>query len=286
MRTVSRASLAIVVALSLRLGAASASETCRFAGTTDYDGHVMATANVAASNGITTVDVDVTFDATMMYLFHIRYLVQEISTWRAGALESVALNTRYLVDDQVVRQQWDMFQRGPDGLQGWRVQAKTLADFRQRHPGFVQHWDPATFGRPWLQDYPSASSERRADLDLKGSPSLSALRSPLAMAFYWIRWLPHRGQDVSVFLPGFKSERLVKLSITGRSSNGGTEWFAPLHYPALSEQPASTATVLTASDRHLSQLNFELHEPRGSARGSIHQEGCQGTPEVPADWPQ
>ena len=286
MRTVSRALLTTTIAAFLCLGAASASETCRFAGTTDYDGRVMATTYVAASNGVTTVNVNVTFDATMMYLFHIRYLVQEISTWRAGELENVALNNRYLVDNQIVRQQWDMFQRGLEGLQGWLVQAKTLADFRQRHPGFVRHWNPATFGQPWLQDYPSASSERRADLDLKSLPLPLALRSPLAMAFYWVRWLPHGGQDVSVFLPGFKNERLVKLPITRHSSGGGMEWFAPLHYPALSEQPPSTATALIASDRHLLQLSFELHEPRGSARGSIHQEGCQGTPEAPAGWPQ
>ena len=220
-------------------GSAFASETCHFAGTTDYDGHVAATTNVAASGDITTVDVDVTFDATMMYLFHTRYLVQEISTWRSGELQGVALNTRYLVDDQIIRQQWDLFQRGPDGLQGRRVQAKNLEDFRQQHPGFTQHWDPATFGQPWLQDYPSASSERRTDLDLKGPPLPPVLRSPLATAFYWIRWLPRTGQEMSVFLPGFKKDRLVKLAITGHSSAAGAEWFAPLHYPTLSDQPAS-----------------------------------------------
>ena len=282
MRTAIWVLLAGIVSASLCPGAASASEICRFTGTTDYDGHVAATTNVTASNDITTVNVDVTFDATMMYLFHIRYLVQEISTWRAAELESVALNTRYLVDDQIVRQQWDVFQRGPDGLQGRRVQAKTLGDFRQRHPGFVHHWDPVTFGQPWLQDFLSASSERRADLDL--SPPLPpTLRSPLAMAFYWIRWLPRVGQEVSVFLPGFKKDRLAKLAITGHSSAAGAEWFAPLRYPTLSDQPASAATALTSPDRRLLQLSFELHEPRGSARGSIRQEGCQGTL---ADRPQ
>jgi hypothetical protein len=40
--------------------------------------------------------------------------------------------------------------------------------------------------------------------------------------------------------------------------------------------PASTATAWTSSDRHLLQLAFEVHEPRGSAYGLIHQEGCEG----------
>ncbi len=285
MRTAVWVLLAWIVSASLCPSSASADEICRFTGTTDYDGRAVATTNVAASNGMTTVDVVVTFDATMMYLFHMRYLVQEISTWRAGKLESVALNTRYLVDDQIIRQQWDVFQRGPDGLQGRRVQAKTLAEFRQRHPGFVDHWSPATFGQPWLQDYPSASSERRADLDLKGPTLPPVLRSPLAMAFYWVRWLPRTGQDVSVFLPGFKRDRLVNLAIAGRSSAGGMEWSAPLRYPALSEQPASTAAALVSSDRRLSRLSFELHEPRGSARGLIRQDGCQGAVVTPVDRP-
>ena len=97
------------------------------------------------------------------------------------------MNSRYLIGNHIVRQQWDYFQRGADGLQAYRVQAKTLADFRRRHPGFIQHWDPATFGQPWLDDYPAVSPERRIDLDLKGAPLPSALRPPLAMAFYWVR---------------------------------------------------------------------------------------------------
>ena len=192
---------------------ASAGEICRFAGTTDYAGHVAITTDVTATDDVTRVDVVATFEATTMLWAHIRYLVEEVSTWRAGELESVAVNSRYLIGDHIVRQQWDDFQRGADGLQARRVQAKSLADFRLRHPGFVQHWDPTTFGQPWLDNYQSASPERRADLDLKGSPLPPGLRSPLAMAFYWVRWLPRGGQNVPVFLPGFKGERLVDLPI-------------------------------------------------------------------------
>ena len=275
--------LAGVAAVRLCAVDASAREVCRYAGLTDYAGHVAVTTDVAATDGITRVDVAATFESTTMLWFHIHYLLEEVSTWRAGELESVAVNSRYLIGDHVVRQQWDDFQRGTDGLQARRVQAKTLADFRRKHPEFVQHWDPATFGRPWLHDYPSASPERRADLDLKGSPLPSRLRSPLAMAFYWVRWLPRGGQDVPVFLPGFKSDRLVELSIAAISSAGGMMWRAPLRYSALSDRPASTATAWISADGHLLQLTVEVHGSRGSARGVLHQEGCEGAPAVPAD---
>jgi hypothetical protein len=262
---------------------ASASEVCRFSGTTDGAGHVAITTDVAATNGATRVEVAMRFETTGMFWLPIHYLVDEISTWRTGEMEGVAVNTRYLVGDHIVRQQWDTFQPGPDGLQAHRVQAKTLADFSLRHPGFVRHWDPATFGSPWLQDYQFAASERRADLDLKTSPLPSGLRPPLAMAFYWVRWLPHGGQDVPIFLPGFKADQLVEVPIAAASSVGGQVWRAPLHYPALSKKPASTAIALTSSDGHLLQLTFEVHGSFGSARGIIRQQGCEGTPVMPAE---
>jgi hypothetical protein len=282
LRAMSRLLAAGVVAAQLCVAAASAGEICRFAGTTDYAGRAAVTTSVAAADGVTTVDVAVVFEATTLLWFHFHYLVEEISTWRAGELESVGLNSRYFVGSHIVRQQWDDFQRGPAGLQGRRVQAKTLADFRRKHPGFVQHWDPATFGRPWLPDYSSGSPEQRPDLGLEGSALPSGLRTPLAMAFYWIRWLPRGGQDVPVFLPGFKAERVVDLPIAAASSAGTTRWQAPLHYSALSERPPSTVAAWTSPDDHLLQLAFELHGPRGSARGLIRQEGCEGVPVVPA----
>ena len=58
-------------------------EVCRFAGTTDYGGHVAVTTDVAAVSGVTRVDVAVTFEATTMFWRHIHYLVEEVSTWRA-----------------------------------------------------------------------------------------------------------------------------------------------------------------------------------------------------------
>jgi hypothetical protein len=264
--------------------AGASAEVCRFTGTTSHDGHVAVTASVDASDGVTKVDVDLAFDATWMFWFRFRYLVEEISTWRNDRMQSLAVNTRYLVNDRIIRQQWDAFQRSPDGLQAQRVQAKTLGDFRRRHPGFVQHWDPATFGSPWLQDYPAAAPERRADLDLNGEPLPDGLSSPLAMAFYWIRWLPRGGDEVAVFLPGFKADKLVNVPV-GPASPDGKQRQAVLRYPVLSKAPVSTATAVTSPDGRLLQLAFDVHEPGETARGVVQNTGCQGSPVKPAGGP-
>jgi hypothetical protein len=83
------------------------------------------------------------------------------------------------------------------------------------------------------------------------------------MAFNWVRWLPH-GLEAPVFLPGFKHDRLVDVSITATTSLGATAWRAPLQYPALSETAASTATAWTSPDGHLLQLAVDVHHPSGS----------------------
>jgi hypothetical protein len=256
-------------------------EVCHYSGSTDYDGHVAVTTNVTESDGITRVDAIGAFEATTMFILRIHYLLEEVSTWRAGELQSVAVNSRYLLGDHVVRQSWDDFHRGSAGLQAYRVQGKTLADFRRQHPKFAQHWDPETFGQPWISDYQSASPERRTDLDLTDQQLPSGLRSPLAMAFYWVRWLPRREQTVPVFLPGFKKERLVDLPIAAIPSSGGTEWQASLRHSAFSERPISVATARISPDRHLLQLAFEVHGSRASGRGLITEGGCDGKPVVP-----
>jgi hypothetical protein len=94
------------------------------------------------------------------------------------------------------------------------------------------------------------------------------------MAFYWIRWLPHRSLDVPVFLSGFKRDSLMDLSITATASLGDTVWRAPLQYPTLSETPASTATAWTSPDGHLLRLAVDVHHPSGSGRGVIEQQAC------------
>ncbi len=281
-----RFSYSLLMALGLGLLGShqgTAAEVCRYAGVTDYGGHVSVATHVVETHGITRIDVAATFVSSTMFWFGVRYLVEEVSTWHGSQLENVAANSRYLIGEHIVRQWWDDFQRGSDGLQGYRVQAKTVADFRQKHPGFLQHWNPATFGQPWLGDYPAAAPERRADLDLKSAPLPAGLRSPLAFAFYWIRWL-HGSQDVPVFLPGFKTDRLVQVPIESGWAALGTAWQASLHYPGLRERPSSSAAALVSPDQRLLKISFELYTAHGSGRGAITQEGCEGAPVVPIGW--
>jgi hypothetical protein len=229
--------LASSIAVWLCRAEAFAAEVCHFTGTTDYAGHVTVTTDAAATAGVTRIDVAAAFESTTMFWLGVRYLIEEVSTWRAGHLESVAVNSRYLLGNYIVRQQWDKFERSADGFQAHRVQAKTLADFRLRHPNFVQHWDPATFRQPWLDDYQSASPERRADLDLRGSPLPSGLRSPLAMAFYWIRWLPR----------GDQSRRAgISARFQGRAARGSADHSCPV---GVRHSLASALAILSAEQQ-------------------------------------
>ncbi len=146
------------------------------------------------------------------------------------------MNSRYIVDGHIVRQEWDLFDRGPDGFEAYRLQGETLADFRRKYPAFVRHWDPANFGQSWLQDYRLADPERRRDLDLPASSMRPDLRSPLALAFYWSRRIPSSGQAATVFLPGFKKDKSVDLTIAAAEppGNGRQVWQTSIRYSALS----------------------------------------------------
>jgi hypothetical protein len=278
--------LSSIVAMMLGTGGRSAAEACRFAGTTDPSGKVAVTADVIETNGTTHVDVAARLETTSMFWFHIHYLVEEVSSWRSGELETVGVNTRYLLGTHIVRQTWDLFKRDRDGMRGYRVQAKSRADFQRRHPGFVQHWDPSRFGQPWLDDYSAASPERRADLDLTTSPESPNLLSPLALACYWVRWLPPGARDKTVFLPGFKADKRVVVPMIAALWHGGTVWRSPLRYSVLSEAPPSIATTWISADRHLLQLAVDLHEPRGAGSGILTQQGCEGPPVVPDKSPR
>ena len=280
--------LAVLVAASPTAGAA-ASEVCRFEGTTSHAGRVGVTAVVTtAADGQTVVDVALSLRASVWWVFGVQYLAEEVSTWRNGALLGVAVNNRTLADGRVVRQQWDVFNQGSTGLQGWRVQAKTLAEFRHKHPSFVRHWNPASFGGAWLQDYAAAGPERRPDLDLRRAATppgfWQGLRTPLAMAFYWARWLPPAGEAVPVFLPGFKRDARADLAVApsvAPPTGAWQLWRAWLRHPALDASTPSEADAWVTPDRHLLALAFNVHARQGDARGTVRALGCQGRPFVP-----
>ncbi len=261
---------------------AAAAEVCRFEGTSNHAGRMVAKTEVTAKEGLVTVNVTVALTARIWWT-DVRYLTQEISTWRDDQLQSVAVNARYGAGGRSRRQQWDVFTRGAGGLEARRVQAKTLADFQRRHPGFVSHWAPAAFGQPWLQDYAGAAPERRPDLDLPRPAMPPGLRPPLALAFYWSRWLAPGGETVPAFLPGFKRHARTDLAFgAATSGEGSRQWRASVRHPSLSASPASTASVWVSPDNYLLQLAFDVHSPQGSAQGLIHSQGCQGIAVPPA----
>ena len=271
-----RAAILCAAALVAVSAAACAAERCRFEGTTDHAGRVVAdTLVTTAPDGERTVDVTLDLRATAWWLLDVRYLVEEITTWRGDTLRQVAVNTRSLAGERVVRQSWDVFRRDGDSLQAWRVQAKTAAGLRDRHPGFQAHWDTASFGTPWLGDYDAARPERRPDLDL--AHAAPSLRTPLALAFHWSRWLPDRLAPVPVFLPGFKRDASLTLDpAPAPSSEAPGLWRVPLRHPALDAAGPSEADASVSADHRLLGLSFVLHAAQGSAHGTIHAAGCSG----------
>jgi hypothetical protein len=270
-------------AVLLMLAPAAHAEVCRFAGTTSRGGQIAVKTDIGARGDEIAVDVTVSFKVHAWFS-DITYLGQEISTWRDGELRSLATNTRTVVDGAAKKQQWDVFVRDGAGLHAYRVQAKQLADFQQRHPGFVRHWDPASFGQPWLQDYPAASPERRPDLDLPRSALTPGLRSPLALAFFWSRFLAPVGGGAPVFLPGFKRNALTELAWGAPAQGAGwRRWQSGLQHPGLDRSPPSVAAVWVSPDGYLLQLGAEVHAALGSGQALLRAEGCQGVRIAPED---
>jgi hypothetical protein len=141
---------------------------------------------------------------------------------------------------------------------------------------------PASFGGAWLRDYTAAGPERRPDLDLPRaamSPGQwPGLCTPLAMAFYWTRWLPLRGQVVPVCLPGFKRDARVDLAVAPVAAppTGVWQlWRAPLGHPALSADARSEADAWVSADRRLLALAFDLHARHGATRRGPRNSGAR-----------
>jgi hypothetical protein len=254
-----------------------AEEVCRFLGTTDFRGKLEVVARDGTSaDGVTTIDVTGRFTGTPMLFVHVTYLMQEISTWKSGQLQSVAVNTRHIVDGRIVHQLWDVFERSAHGFEAYRLQGSP-EEFRRKRPGFVPYWDPSAFGRPWLQDYWAAHPDRRRDLDLPELPPGSVIRPPLALAFYWSRKLPEAGQQAIVILPGFKRDKSVPLIITPRNAPapGTRAWQTAVRYPALDMTHPSIATAVVSEDGHLLQLSGRVIMRTRIADGIVRQQGCR-----------
>ena len=260
------------------LASAAQAETCRFTGSSNHDGHLTARSDVTQSDGLVTVDVTLDFTVSA-WVSDYRYLGQEISTWRGNDLISLAINQRSFSGGAVVRQQWDVFTRRGDTLEASRVQAKRLAEFRQRHPGFVRHWSAGAFGQGWLADFPGAAPERRPDLDL---PAIGT-KPPLAFAFYWSRFLPRRGGPATLILPSLKQNKTVPLTLpSATDGDGWARWSTDLRHPGLTASPVSTTAVWVSPDHYLLQLGFDIHTAWASGRATIRADGCRGVEIAPA----
>ncbi len=265
----------------LAYAAPARAESCRFSGSTNHDGRIVVRTDVTERDGLLTVDVALSISASVL-LYGVQVLTEEISTWRNAELQSVAVNGRTVVDGTIKRQQWDVFVRDAGGLQARRVQAKRLEDFVRRHPGFVGHWSLAGFGQPWLTDYAGAAPEVRPDLSLPASAIPRGLRSPLALAFYWSRFLPPDGGSAPLFLPGFKHDARADIAFAPAiAGEGWRRWVAPLRHPGLEDGSASTAAVWVSPDHYLMQLAFDVHAHLGTGRALLRTEGCQGLQVAP-----
>ena len=253
-------------------------ETCRFAGDTSHGGRLAATVTATDADGLRTIDVALTFTIDALATA-VTYYGQEITMWRGRDLQTIAINQRTLFNDSIKRQQWDVFRRNGSRFEAYRVQAKRLEDFRPHHPGFVQHWAPEDFAHPWLQDFLKAPPDRRPDLDL---PAPTGAQAPLALAFYWSRYLPDQGDAAPLILPGFKRDKTAELRWSPPTQGDGwRSWSTPLVHPGLDDSPASLATAWVSPQHALLQLGFEVHTTWASGQTLLKAQPCQG-PAVPS----
>ena len=266
-----RTARCLAAAILAAAAPARAAEVCTYTGAASYDARATVRTVVAEAAGLTTVTVTARLQAAPSWLLSLGYLAEEISTWRGGALQSVAVNNRYGVNGRIKRQQWDVLTRTPAGLAGERVQSTTAAEFQRRHPAFAGHWDPATFGHPWLADYAAARPERRTDLDLPASGLAPGLRTPLALAFYWSRFLPPGGAEVPVFLPGWKRDARVDEPVAPTAPG---VWRMALRHPALGTRRPSWTDAQVSADHRLLRLTFDVTAASGHAVGWVALEGC------------
>jgi hypothetical protein len=267
--------LAVVLAPAVR-----AEEVCRYSGTTDYSGHVVIETRAATTPDGVKVDVTANVAARQLGLIDWRYLYQEIGVWRGGELREIGVNNRYSVLGVMRRQQWDLFHRGQAGFQGWRLEANSRGDLEKKFPRFAAHWDPTSFGQPWLADYAASGPERRADLDLPADRMTRDLGTPLQMGFYWIRWAGAHDRTVPMFLPGLKHDTRVDVNVApvGDAPPGLVHLRSTVRFAHLSDTRASIGDAWISNDHHLRTVTFDARTDHASAHGELRLDACQGEP--------
>jgi hypothetical protein len=264
----------------LAASGARAAETCNYAGSGDYDAQIAITTVARRSGGDEHVQVLWRLTARALVIFRIRYLVEEVSDWHDGVLQSVGLNVRYFVNGRIVKQQWDLFERQGMGFAAWRVQAKSARILAAEHGELLRLWDPAGFGLPWVAQYRAGHPERRPDLDLHPGEAPPDLTTPFAEAFYRVRREPPHAARVALFLPGNKKEPRPNVAVPAPTPapGGARVWHVPLGDEKLGMAAESTAAVTVAPDSTLQAIGFHLASGMYTAEGAIRLEGCAGSP--------
>ena len=108
------------------------------------------------------------------------------------------------------------------------------------------------------------------------------LGTPLLLGFFWVRWAGQRDQTVPVFLPGFKRDSRIDLSVVspGVEAKGMTRLRSSVRHPQLGETEVSTGDAWISSTHRLVRVTFDAHGERGSAQGDIRLDGCEGEPPI------
>jgi hypothetical protein len=273
-----RAGACLVALGLLAAGPSRAAEVCRYAGSGDYRAQI-GVVTIAERHGPET-ELRVLWDLTAraLLVFHLHYRVEEISRWRGGVLQALGLNVRAFVNGRIIRQQWDLFERGAAGFAAWRMQARREDDFAARYGAFAAHWDQASFGAPWIDAYRAAHADRRPDLDLTAAEAPPDLVPPLAEAFYRVRAAPARAQTVALFLPGNKKQRRADIAVPPPAADaaGGHLWQVPLDSEKLGIRPGSAATLSISAAGALTKIVFTVSTALHAAAGEIQAQGCAG----------
>ncbi len=236
--------------------------TCTYTGTSSYNGHITATVTDTETPAGLTIDVRIRLDATPWHLWPVQFLAQELSTYRGGTLQSVAINGRWSSGGTLRRQYWDVFTPTPTGLTAQRIQVKRQADLERRHPPFAPYWNPATFAQPWLPTFATATPDRRPDLDLPTTQIPPGLKTPLALALYWSRQpLP---KTIPIFLPGWKHD----ARLTGTTTQPGPITRLTLPHPALD----ASSSIETTQNPHT--LHLQAQTTAGDGEATLRQIEC------------
>ena len=248
-----------------------ADEVFQFRGNSYYSGKMSAQTRVSTSGNTTTVQVLFRIHATAALIVGIDYWMEELTTWSSGELQTAATNTRYMVNDEIKRQSWKAFTKNNNMFEGYKIESKHPDQFKSRYPLLATIWELSSFGKSWLPQFYPSSPDRRSDYDVAVEPGL---QTPLAFAFYYLRFLQNAAQ-VPVFVVGEEREKRVDLVLNSPEQLNGTKvWRVPFRAGPLKTADNKPARAEIGPDQQLHRLKLSMVHTMGSAEGELISEGC------------